>query len=146
MSVLVFTENWDGRFKKSTFEAVSYGAEVAKMLGTTLTAVSIGNVGDEDLKALGKYGAAKVLSVKNDKLNTLVPQAFAGIIAEAAQKEGAKAVIVSYTYSGKAIAGRIAVKLKAGLVAGATGLPSKADPFTVRKKCFSGKGLTDVVV
>jgi len=146
MSVLVFTESWEGRFKKSTFEAVSYGAEVAKLLGTTVTAVSIGNVSDDDLKALGKYGAAKVLSVKNDKLNSLVPQAFASSIAEAAQKESAKAVVVSYTYSGKAVAGRVAVKLKAGLVAGATQVPTNANPFTVRKKCFSGKGLTDVVI
>ena len=146
MSVIVFTESWEGRFKKSTFEAVSYGAEVAKLLGTTVTAVSIGNVSDDDLKALGKYGATKVLSVKNDKLNSLVPQAFASIIAEAAQKENAKAVVISYTYSGKAIAGRVAVKLKAGLVAGATQVPSNANPFTVRKKCFSGKGLTDVVI
>ncbi|MEW6470440.1 MAG: electron transfer flavoprotein subunit alpha/FixB family protein [Bacteroidota bacterium] len=146
MSVIVFAENWSGKFKKSTFEAVSYGAETAKMLGASVTAVVIGNVSDEDLKSLGKYGATKVLSVKNDKLNELVPQAYAGIIAQAAQKEGAKAVIISYTYSGKALAGRVAVKLKAGLVAGATALPKSVSPFTVRKKCFSGKGLTDVAV
>ena len=146
MSVLVFAENWDGRFKKSTFEAVSYGAEIAKQNGSSVTAVVIGNVNDADMKALGKYGAAKVLSVKNDKLNTLVPQACASVVAEAARKEGAKVVVISYTYSGKAIAGRVAVKLQAGLVAGATALPSSLSPFTVRKKCFSGKGLTDVVV
>ena len=119
MSVLVYTESWEGKFKKSTFEAVSYGAEVAKLLGTTVTAVSIGNVSDEDLKSLGKYGAAKVLSVKNDKLNSLIPQAFASIIAEAATKENSKAVIFSFTYSGKALAGSVAVKLKAGLITGA---------------------------
>ena len=146
MSVLVFTESWEGKFKKSTFEAVSYGAEVAKLLGTTVTAVSIGNVSDEDLRSLGKYGAAKVLNVKNDKLNSLIPQAFASIIAEAAAKESSKAVIFSFTYSGKALAGSVAVKLKAGLVTGATQLPSGTDPFTVRKKCFSGKGLTDMVI
>ena len=44
MSVLVFTENWDGKFKKSTFEGISYAAEVAKLLGTTVTAISIGNI------------------------------------------------------------------------------------------------------
>jgi electron transfer flavoprotein alpha subunit len=146
MSVLVFAENWEGKFKKSTFEAVSYAAAVAKSLNASVTAVAIGNVSDEDLKALGKYGASKVLSVKNDKLNGFVPAAYASVIAEAAQKENAKVVIVSYTYSGKAVAGRLAVKLKAGLVAGATALPSSTSPFTVRKKCFSGKGLTDVVI
>lgn len=146
MSVLVFAENWDGRFKKSTFEAVSYASAVAKSLGTTTTAVAIGNVSDDDLKALGKYGASKVLSVKNDKLNTLSPQAYTAVVAEAAKKESAQVVIISYTYTGKSIAARIAVRLKAGLVSGAIALPSSTSPFTVRKKCFSGKGLVDVTV
>lgn len=146
MSVLVFAESWDGRFKKSTFEAVSYASEIAKSLGTTTTAVSIGNVSDDDLKSLGKYGAAKVLSVKNDKLNSLAPQAYAAVIAEAAQKESAQVIIISYTYTGKAVAPRVAVRAKGGLVAGAIALPSSTSPFTVRKKCFSGKGLVDVAI
>lgn len=146
MSVLVFAENWDGKFKKSTYEAISYGTEVAKQAGGSVTAAVIGNVSDEDMKSLGKYGAQKVLSVKNDKLNALNPSSFASAIAQAAQKENAKIVILSYTYSGRSVAGRVAVKLKAGLVAGATALPSSVSPFTVRKKCFSGKGLTDVSI
>jgi len=146
MSVIVFTENWEGKFKKSTFEALSYGAEVAKMLGTTVTALAIGEISDSDLKLLGNYGATKVLSVKNAKLNSFVAQPYSAIIAEAAQKENAKAVIISYTYTGKAIAGRVAIKLNAGLAAGASALPSSASPFTVRKKCFSGKGIADVVI
>lgn len=146
MSVLVFAENWDGKFKKSTFEAVSYGAEVAKATGGSATAVVIGNVSDADVQSLGKYGAQKVLVVKNDKLNSLNPAAYASVIAQAAQKENSKTIIISYTYSGRSIAGRVAVKLKAGLVAGATALPSSVSPFTVRKKCFSGKGMTDVVI
>ncbi len=32
MSVLVYTENWDGKFKKLSFELVSYATGVAKML------------------------------------------------------------------------------------------------------------------
>ncbi len=153
MSVLVFAENWSeglpsggGKFKKSTYEAVSYAAEIAKQTSGTVTAVVIGNVSDDDMKALGKYGAQKVLSVKNNKLNALNPSAHASAIAQAAQKESSKVVVLSYTYSGKSVAGRVAVRLKAGLVAGATALPSSTSPFTIRKKCFSGKGLTDVVV
>lgn len=146
MSVLVFAENWDGKFKKSTYEAVSYAAEIAKQTSGSVTAVVVGNVSDDDMKSLGKYGAQKVLSVKNEKLNTLNPSAHAAAIAQAAQKESSKTVILSYTYSGKSIAGRVAVRLKAGLAAGATALPSSTSPFTVRKKCFSGKGLTDVVL
>jgi len=146
MSVLVYTENWDGKFKKSTFEAVSYASELAKTLGTNVVAVSIGNVADDVLSSLGKYGAAKVLNVNNGKLNTLVAQAYTAVIAEAAKKESANVVVISQTYTGKAVAPRVAAKLKAGMASGAIALPSSTSPFTVRKKCFSGKGLTDVVI
>ena len=146
MSIVVFAENWDGKFKKSTYEAISYAAEIARQTSSSVTALVIGNVSDDDMKSLGKYGAQKVLSVKNDKLNVLNPSAYASVIAQAVQKESAKVVITSYTYSGRSVAGRVAVKLKAGLVAGATALPSSTSPFTVRKKCFSGKGLTDVTI
>lgn len=146
MAVLVYTENWDGKFKKSSFEAVSYASDLAKTLGTNVVAVSIGNVAGDVLSTLGKYGAAKVLNVNNAKLNTLTTQAYTAVIAEAAKKENANVVIVSLTYTGKAIAARIAARLKAGLVSGAIAQPSSTSPFTVRKKCFSGKGLTDVTV
>lgn len=146
MSILVFAENWDGKFKKSTYEAISYGTEIAKQTNSTVTALVIENVSDDDMKSLGKYGAQKVLSVKNDKLKSMNPSAYASAIQQAAQKESAKVVILSYTYSGRSVAGRVAIKLKAGLIAGASALPSSTSPFTVRKKCFSGKGLTDVVV
>ncbi len=146
MSVLVFAEHWEGRFKKSTFEAVSYAGEVAKSVGGTTTAIVIGDVNDEDMRSLGRYGVQKVLSAKNDRLNALNPAAFSSVISEAAKKENTKVVIISNTYSGKSVAGRVAVKLKAGLISGAIALPSSVSPFTVRKKCFSGKGLTDVVV
>lgn len=146
MSVLVYTENWEGKFKKSTYEAISYAAEVAKSVGGIVTAVSIGNVSDEDLKSLGKYGANAVLAVKDDKLKSLESGAFASVISQAAEKAGAKVIVISNTYTGRAISGRVAAKLKAGLVAGATELPSSTSPLTVRKKCFSGKGITDVEV
>ncbi len=146
MSVLVFAENWEGRFKKSTFEAVSYASEIAKQMGTSATAVVIGNVSDDDLKALGKYGATKVMTVKGDKFLALESGVYAGIVAEAAKSCAAKVVILSYTYSGKALAPRLSARLKAGMVSGAIALPSNLAPFTVRKKCYSGKGLTDVVI
>ena len=62
MSVLVYTESWDGNFRKSSFEAVSYASETAKLLGTDVIAISLGEVSDEQLKKLGNYGASKVIT------------------------------------------------------------------------------------
>jgi len=147
MSVLVFAENWEGKFKKPSFEAVTYAFELAQKTGGSVTAVVLGNnVADDELKKLGEYGCTKVLYANNAKLATFSAASFASVIAEAATKEGAKYVVFSHTYSGKSAAPRLAAKLKAGLVAGAVGLPASTEPFVVKKKCFSGKGFTDVQI
>lgn len=146
MSVLVFTENWDGKFKKVSFELVSYASKIAEMLNTQTVALSIGNVQDDELKKLGDYAADKIISVKNEKLNILDNQAYTSVIAQVAEKEGAKVVILAQNNMGKALAPRLSVKLKAGLGAGVSKLPSSTEPFTVFKKVYSGKAYSNVVI
>ncbi|MCB2195390.1 MAG: electron transfer flavoprotein subunit alpha/FixB family protein [Bacteroidetes bacterium] len=146
MSVLVFTENWDGKFKKVSFELVSYASKIAEMLNTQTVALSIGNVQDDELNSLGKYGADKIVSVNNEKLNILDNQAYTSVIAQVAEKEDAKVVVIAQNNMGKALAPRLSVKLKAGLGAGVSKLPSSVEPFTIFKKVYSGKAYSNVVI
>jgi electron transfer flavoprotein alpha subunit len=146
MSVLVYTENWDGKFKKLSFELVSYAAKLAEMLGTSATAVSIGNVDEAELQKLGGYGAKKILAVKGSNLHTLDNQVYSSIIAQAAAKENADVVLLSNNNAGKALAPRISVKLGAGLVTAVTRLPVSLNPFTVSRKVFSGKSFANVII
>ncbi|MEJ7557754.1 MAG: electron transfer flavoprotein subunit alpha/FixB family protein [Pedobacter sp.] len=140
MSVLVYVEQVDGKFKKSVFEAVSYAKAIADKQSTTLTAISIGNVEELELKLLGSYGASKVLNVSNEQLQKFVNQAYASIIVEAAKAESADIVVLSNSFSGKGLAPRIAVKLEAGLIDGAVELPvMEGGKFLVKKTAFSGK-------
>ncbi len=144
MPVLVYTENAEGKFKKSTFEVVSYARAIADQNNTTLTAISIGNVSKDDLSLLGKYGADKVLNVSNDKLKNFVNQAYASVIADAAKKEGADIVVLSNSFSGRGLAPRIGVKLEAGVADGVVSLPEAGNKFIVKKTAFSGKAFAKV--
>jgi electron transfer flavoprotein alpha subunit len=146
MSVLVYTENWAGKFKKLTHEIVSFAAAIAKEMGSSVTALSIGHVADDELKTLGQYGANKILNVQDDRFESLDNKALADAVAKAAEKEGAKVIIFAHNNEGKAIAPRVAVKLNAGLVSGVTGLPVSVDPFVVRKKVFTGKAFANVQI
>jgi len=140
MSVLVYVEHADGKFKKSVYEAVSYAKAIAEQNNTNLTAISIGDVEEQTLAELGTYGAAKVLSVNTAQLKNFVNKAYASVIAEAASKEGANIVVLSNSFSGKGLAPRIAVKMKAGFVDGAIELPTvDGGSFKVKKTAFSGK-------
>ena len=145
MPVLVYTENAEGKFKKSTFEAVSYARAIADQNSTNLVAISIGEVSNDDLAALGKCGADKVLNVSNAKLKNFINQAYASVIADAAKKEGADIVVLSNSFSGRGLAPRIGVKLQAGVADGAVALPEQAGgKFTVKKTAFSGKAFAVV--
>ncbi|MGN6397325.1 MAG: electron transfer flavoprotein subunit alpha/FixB family protein [Mucilaginibacter sp.] len=145
MSVLVYTENAGGKFKKSTFEAVSYARAIADQNNTTLVAISIGDVSNDELNSLAKYGAEKVLNANNAKLKDFINQAYASVIAEAAKKEGADVVVLSNSFSGRGLAPRIAVKMEAGLADGAVALPEQSGgKFSVKKTAFSGKAFAVV--
>jgi len=146
MAVLTYTENWDGKFKKLSFELVSYARKIADQLGTEAIALSIGNVADDEVKKLGNYGASKVVSVQDERLNVLVNKAYASIITQVAEKENADVIVFANNYAGKAVAPRVAVKLKAGAVTGVTAAPSSMDPFIVKKKVFTNKAFADVIV
>jgi electron transfer flavoprotein alpha subunit len=146
MSVLVYTENWDGRFKKLSFELVSYATGVAKMVNASVTAISIGKVDDNELKKLGNYGASKIININNDKLSAHDSQAYTSVIADVAQKENSTIIIISNNNTGKAIAPRLAVRLKAGVGSGVSKLPLNLNPFTVYKRTYSGNAFAHLVI
>ncbi|MDD5570654.1 MAG: electron transfer flavoprotein subunit alpha/FixB family protein [Bacteroidales bacterium] len=146
MSVLVFTENWDGKFKKLSFELISYANEIAKKLNTSVTALSIGKVEEEELKKLGNYGADKIISANDDRLKGLNNQAYTSIINQAVAKESATLIIFANNSTGKAVAPRLSAKLKAGLVSAVIALPSNLEPFTITKKVYSAKAFANIII
>src|SRR4051812_37822366 len=145
MSVLIFIDKYEGQVKKASFEAISYGAKVAELLGTDAEGVVLGSVKD-DLSALGKYGLKKIHHVNNAALDQFDAQVYTAVIAEAVKATNAKVVVFSHNVDGRAIAPRLSARLKAGLVAGAIGLPETSNGFVVKKNVFSGKAFANVSI
>lgn len=139
MSVLVFAESNKGNFKKAALESVTYGKKVANMLGITCNALTVGDA--VNAEQLGQYGASTVYNVAG--VSAFDSQVYTSIITDAAKQTGATVVIVANTSTGKALAGRIAVRLNAGLVSGANALPTVDGGFKVRKGVFSGKAIAE---
>ena len=136
MSILIYAESAEGKFKKVAFELASYAKKVAESLGTTVTAVTVnaGNVSD-----LSKYGVDKVLKVSNDKLNNFSAKAYADVIKQAAQKENVKLVLLSSTTDSLYMAPLVSVALEAGFASNVVGLPVSTSPFQVKRNAFSNK-------
>ncbi len=146
MAVLVYTENWDGSFKKLSFELVSYGAGLANMLGKPLVVLSIGNVPTSELEKLGSYGARRIITLSDPAFQVFDSQSYAEAIAQAANREQAEVIVLSNNNTGKAIAPRLSVKLKAGLGANVSKLPLSTNPFVVYKRSFSGNAFAHVEI
>ena len=139
MSVLVYTEINKGKVKKASLEAVNYAAKIAELTGSSVTAIAI-NADAAQLEDIGKAGAKKILSVKNDALASLDSMLISSAVEQAAKAEGAKIIIFSFDITGKAAAPRLSARLKAGLVAGAVDYPTvNGGSLEVKKNVFSGK-------
>ncbi len=125
---------------------VSYAAAVARMLNTSVTAVSIGKVENDELMKLGNYGANKIINVNNDNLGMLDNQAYTSVLADISTKENASVIIISNNNTGKAIAPRLSVRLKAGVGSGVSRLPLSLQPFIVYKRTYSGNAFAHLVI
>ena len=143
MSVLVYTESEQGKFKKVALEVASYGKTVANLLGTTVTAVTINA---DDTSILGNYGVDKVLKVNDSKLDTFNAKTYAEIIKQAVDKEGSKVVVISSSADSKYLAPLLAVRLEAGYASNVVEAPSGTSPFTVKRTAFSNKAFQTVSI
>lgn len=139
MSVLVYTESEEGKFKKASLEVASYAREIAQMLSTTVTAVTINA---EDSSELGTYGVEKILKVTNDKLKNFNAEAYADVLKQAAEKEGAKVVVLSQSANSKYLAPLLAVHLNAGYASNVVALPESTNPLTVKRTAFTNKAFS----
>nr|WP_299031164.1 electron transfer flavoprotein subunit alpha/FixB family protein [uncultured Tenacibaculum sp.] len=142
MSVLVFADSSEGKFKKTAFEVVSYGKKVAEQLGSDLVVLTI-NGGDAS--ELYTYGAEKVVEVKND-LSSFNAKAYASIIKQVAEAKGANTVIIDSSVDGLTVGPLVAVALEAGYASNAVALPSSTSPFVVKRKAFSNKGFNNTEI
>jgi electron transfer flavoprotein alpha subunit len=144
MSVLVYIENTEGKFKKSAYEIISYAKAIADELKLPLSALSVGEVSDEELTKLSAYGAGRILKAEGSDLNKMSVQAYTSAILQASLAESANLVIMSASFAGKAIAPRLAVKLNASLGENVIDLPRMNPGFVIKKNAYSGKAFAFV--
>lgn len=146
MSVLVYTECREGKFKKATFELASYAAEIAKMTGTQAVALVPGKAEHSQLILLGNYGISKILCVDSEALNIFDNNVYCSVIDQVVKKENSTVVVFPHNNAGKALAPRLSAKIKAGLVSAVVSLPLSTEPFIVSKKVFTGKAYAKVEI
>lgn len=144
MNVLVFAEQRDAAFKKSSFEAVAAGRVLADQLGGQCAALVIGSGVAAAAGGLGAYGASKVFAVDAAPFARHASLAWSKVVADAAETFGAGVVLLSATQMGKDIAPRIAVALAGGLASDCTALRVEGGDIIVTRPVYAGKAFIEM--
>lgn len=135
MAVFVYAENINGVYKKAAFEAVSYAKAIAAKTGDSVTAISINPTDSSDL--LYKYGADKVINVKDAGLKNFSAKAYAEAVNQVAD---GNIIVFPHTTDASSVAPMLAIQKNFSLITNAIDLPESTSPFQVKRRAFSGKG------
>jgi electron transfer flavoprotein alpha subunit len=146
MKIIACTEERNGKFKKSSFEVVQAAATVAASLGAECVALAVGNGVAASAAELGRYGAVKVIAAESPRLAEHSGTAFAKVIADVAQAEGATMIFMPASQMGKDLAPRVACRLSAGLAADCIALKAEGGDLIATRPVYAGKALLDVKV
>ena len=140
MSITVYAENWGGKFRKSTFEAVCYARKIADLSNKEVKAISVGEIDENELKKLSNFGANTIVSYPNIKKNN--EKGVATIIKN--ESENSSIIIFSNTFNAKSIAPRVSVKLNAGLITNVISEIKNLEKISVKRQSFSSKAIESV--
>tara|TARA_B100001173_G_scaffold33309_1_gene25899 strand:+ start:6 stop:968 length:963 start_codon:yes stop_codon:yes gene_type:complete len=143
MSILAYIESKSNKLKKSSFEVVSYAKELSKQLSLELIVVAI-NI--DDSSDLNKYGPEKIINIKDANLEKFDAKIYADIISQVCIKFSTSHIILSGGVDSKYLAPILSIKLEAGYVSNVVDLPSKLEPFTVKRTSFSNKSFCDTTI
>ena len=141
MSVLVFIETEDGKIKKSSREAITYGAAIGEV-----TAIALGSISNEELASAGQNGATKVLHVADEKLNAGLIQPYTEVLSKAFESSGADVLVTAKSSLADAVVGRISVKLGAALASNVSELPNTNNGFVVKQSIYTGKAFVNTTL
>ncbi len=129
-NALVFIDNPGAALKKSSLELLT----IARSLGETAVAFT-GELNDDVAATLGAYGATTVFQPSVDDLDNYLVGPKAAYLAAAVAASGATAVLVDNSPEGKEIAGRLGIKLNAGVITDVVGVEADG---TAHKSVLAG--------
>lgn len=139
MSILVYTESENNEFKKSALEALSYAKALGNKMDENVTCVSINST---DFNELKKHGADKIIDIQNPSLEKFISKSYAEAIHQIVKNEEIKIIILSSSTNSKYLGAYLSGKLESAFVSNVVELPSKLNPFLVKRTCYTNKAFS----
>lgn len=145
MSVLIVTEQRDGKWHRMSFEALAAGQEAARELHCPLTAAVLGS-GVEALAAeLAPY-ASQVVALDHPALAEYTADAFAEALRIGLEHAQPDLTLFPHTYQVRDLAPKLAASLGKTFVSDAVGLKFADGETRFVRQLFQGKLQADIAV
>ena len=120
--VFVFAQQVDNKLNGIALELVGKGKDLAKDLGTEVTAVLIGSDVMSLTKELAEYGADRIIVVDDPELKEYRTEPYAHALAEVIKKYKPEIMLVGATAIGRDLGPRVSARIHTGLTADCTQL------------------------
>ena len=120
--VFVFAQQVDNKLNGIALELVGKGKDLAKDLGTEVTAVLIGSDVMDLTKELAEYGADRIIVVDDPELKEYRTEPYAHALAEVIKKYKPEIMLVGATAIGRDLGPRVSARIHTGLTADCTQL------------------------
>ena len=132
MGVLVYIESEENKYKKTAYEALSYGKALADKMGVKVSGL-VFNCSDTD--SLKKYGADKIITIDNSDFEKFSSKKYSHALAEVIKSENSSVVILSSSADSKFLGAHLSGITDSSYVSNVVGIPESISPFIVKRTC-----------
>jgi len=139
MAVLVYLESEEDKFKKTAYEALSYGKALADKMGVKVSGL-IFNCSDTD--SLKKYGVDKIITLDNPDFQKFSSKKYSHALAEVIKSENSSVVILSSSANSKFLGAHLSGITDASYVSNVVEIPASISPFVIKRTCFTNKAFS----
>lgn len=136
--LLVIAEGRDGALRNVSYEAVAAAKAInneAEIVGVVLGNEAL----NEQAQELICYGAARVVTVKSDKLETYTSEGYGQAVLAVINDESPDGIVMGHTSIGKDLTPKLAAKLDTGLVSDVVAIEQNGDRVEFTRPIYSGK-------
>jgi electron transfer flavoprotein alpha subunit len=131
--VLVLVDHVDGSVRKTTTELLTIAARLGEP-----AAVFVGNGFDNAAGTLAEFGAATAYKIEGEGVEDYLVLPKVEALAAVVEQASPAAVLIPSSAEGKEIAGRLAVKLSAGVITDAVDVQAGDSGPVVTQSVFAG--------
>ncbi|AJD91700.1 electron transfer flavoprotein subunit alpha [Jeotgalibacillus malaysiensis] len=142
--VLVLAETREGSLRNVSFEAIAAGKTIAD--GGEVISVLIGNGIADVANELVAYGADRVITVEDSKLEQYSSDGFSQALLAVIEQESPEGIVMGHTSLGKDLSPKLASRLNSGLVSDVTAIEADGDSPKFIRPIYSGKAFEKKVI